>query len=126
DGKLRIGNFLEVGFWNLGFRLCLYELAPPHYRRRTADAHGAEGLSRRTPLHAAADFNRLEIVKLLLAHQANPNESASDATPLGLAVRNRNAEMVKALIAAGADVNAKGVPLDGGNILVPLAYAARV
>ena len=80
----------------------------------------------RTPLHAAADFNRLEIVKLLLAHQANPNESASDATPLGLAVRNRNAEMVKALIAAGADVNAKGVPLDGGNILVPLAYAARV
>ena len=87
----------------------------------------------RTPLHAAADFNRLEIVKLLLAHQANPNASASDGTPLGLAVRNRNAEMVKALIAAGADVNAKGVPVDSnpqalnaGNILVPLAYTARV
>ena len=80
----------------------------------------------RTPLHAAADFNRLEIVKLLLAHQANPNASASDGTPLGSAMRNRNAEMVKALIAAGADVNAKGVPVDAGNILVPLAYAARV
>src|SRR5205823_10753984 len=41
--------------------------------------------------------------------------------------------MVKALIAAEADVNAKGVPVDSnpqalnaGNILVPLAYTARV
>jgi ankyrin repeat protein len=59
------------------------------------------------PLSSAASLNRVEIVKLLLNHGANPNIADSENdTPLMAACHHGNIEIVSMLLAAGADVNA--------------------
>jgi hypothetical protein len=73
-----------------------------------------------TVLHSALDFyvynsctttkECCEVVKLLLAHGADPNPSCVAETPLQVAVRScAGLAAVQALIDAGADVNAIGV-----------------
>lgn len=57
-----------------------------------------------TPLHYASIKGRADIVKLLLAKGAQPNEVAPTGdTPLLLAVQSDNIETVQLLINAGAD-----------------------
>lgn len=63
-----------------------------------------------TPLGLAAYFGHLEVAKLLLDHQADPNIAASNqmrVAPLHSACAVSNYEIVALLIRAGADVNAK-------------------
>lgn len=52
-------------------------------------------------------FHRTEIIKLLLAHGANPNliDKKSRDTPISLAIRHGNIVTIKIFIDNGADVN---------------------
>ena len=62
-----------------------------------------------------------EVVKLLLAHKADPREpDANGITPLMYAVDLGDLPSVKALVAAGADVNA-----GRGNGATPMLWAAN-
>ena len=64
---------------------------------------GHEGL---TPLHVAIDKCNLEIVKLLLKHNADPNRLNNyEDTPLYLAVSKGHLEIVKELLNNGAEVD---------------------
>ncbi len=78
---------------------------------KTLIAHGADlnslDADGRTPLHVAADCNRVEIVTLLIDAGADVNkrEEQYGRTPLYLAIYDRNLDIVKLLVAAGADVN---------------------
>ena len=78
---------------------------------KAADVDGYTALH-----HAAANRNRLESVKALLAHKANPNarlvkdpaKGDSNKTPIGatpffLAAQNRNVAIMRTLVASGAD-----------------------
>jgi ankyrin repeat protein len=83
-----------------------------------------------TPLYFAIQFNRTDIVDLLLAGHADPNalvmsgvqfnRYGGNATPLQLAVLLGNERQASILIAAGAHVDAKGTT---GR--TPLDYAVR-
>lgn len=57
----------------------------------------------RSVLYVAAFANQLEIVKVLLAKGANPNEQHKG--PIIAAIVNNNCEMMEALLNAGADVH---------------------
>ena len=80
---------------------------PDSRQRRAADARHSEGQS--TPLDYAVLMNRLEVVEILLAHEAAVNRPG--LTPLHLAARRGEARIAQSLIAHGADVNARD---DGG------------
>ena len=58
-------------------------------------------------LHAAAIFNEVEVVRVLLRHGA-PHSAAGKGgwTPLAIAARGGGAGVVAALLAAGADPDA--------------------
>ncbi|MBV8276318.1 MAG: ankyrin repeat domain-containing protein [Verrucomicrobia bacterium] len=59
-----------------------------------------------TGLMVAAERGRVDIVKLLLDHKADPNAAGRDAgTALMLAAENNQPEIVKLLIGRGADPN---------------------
>lgn len=52
-----------------------------------------------TPLHWAVKHHLLDMTRLLLDHNADPNKKDSfERTPLLIAVRNGNLELVMALI----------------------------
>ena len=79
-----------------------------------------------TPLHVAAFCGRLEIVKMLLDLDANPNaETEGSETPLGLVSRGRynsqenGTSIARLLLERGVDVNASAKGL-----LTPLHFAA--
>jgi hypothetical protein len=57
-------------------------------------------------LHAVFPKGSLAVVKILLAHGANPNVSNGTNTALMLAARDGSMEIVQALLTAGADLNA--------------------
>ena len=74
----------------------------------------------RTPLHIAADCNKIEAVAALISHGADVNARDKDqCTPLHAAAVNNEIEAVAALISHGADVNAREE--DGET---PLMYAS--
>jgi ankyrin repeat protein len=79
------------------------------------------------PLHAAASFGKLEIVKILLAagcdinRQPNSESTLADGTALHSAVRGRKVDVVRFLLEKNADVNARAKFLDG---VTPLHLAA--
>ncbi|MCJ1676742.1 ankyrin repeat domain-containing protein [Streptomyces sp. APSN-46.1] len=84
-----------------------------------ADAEGT------TALYAAAVQGRPEIVRLLLAHGADPDAESrgpTDGTPLCAAASWGHAESVRELLAHGAD---PGLREDGGTGLTPLEWALR-
>ena len=61
-----------------------------------------------TPLHEVAQRSHVELVRLLLDHEANPNVPGGDenVTPLHDAILSGNADIVQALIEKGADKTA--------------------
>ena len=63
-----------------------------------------------TGLHEAARHGRLEAVRLLLKHGANPNarESGDNTYPLHWAAAHRHLKIVRALLDAGGDVHGFG------------------
>jgi ankyrin repeat protein len=63
-----------------------------------------------TALHSAAQRERLDVARLLIANGADPNarEAGDNTSPLHWAAATRNAEMVLALLDAGADVHGFG------------------
>ena len=70
----------------------------------------SERYSRHTPLHLAIDICNLEIVKLLLKHNANPNRlNDKGDTPLYLAVSKGHIEIVKELLNNGAEVDKRSL-----------------
>ena len=61
-----------------------------------------------TPLGSAAHFDQEEVVRLLLAHHADPNicsQNGYNSYPLHAALNNNNDQISKMLIEAGAEVN---------------------
>lgn len=73
-----------------------------------------------TPLLAAAQAGQVEVVKILLAHRANPNQKVPlPFSPLIFAAKGGNLEMVQVLINSGAHVNYHGY-----KGLTPLMWAA--
>src|SRR5689334_8042304 len=71
------------------------------------NARSADGF---TPLGLAAYFGQLEIVKLLLQHDADPNIASDNqfkVAPLHSACAVSNYEIAELLLRGGADVNAK-------------------
>ena len=117
-------------------------LMPSHHEKlalfllgQGADASKTDGLGR-TPLHAAVETGKVELVKALLAHGADPNARmtkdeppfAGDftprtgfigATPFWLAARAADLNLMRILIAGGADPN-----LATSNNTTPLMVAA--
>jgi hypothetical protein len=60
-----------------------------------------------TPLHAAAGFGQIEVVKALVWFGADVNRSTNDgATPVCIAAQEGNASIVLVLASLGANVNA--------------------
>ena len=58
----------------------------------------------RTPLHWAAEYGHLEIVKVLIENKANVNEADNNGrAPLHWVIEQKNVEMVKFLMDKGAD-----------------------
>ena len=59
-----------------------------------------------TPLHYAVAFNNIEVVRLLIAHQAPINAKTNDGmTPLHLAIRGGHDEIADLLRQHGAQFN---------------------
>ena len=66
-----------------------------------------------TPLHIAASSNSVELVKLLTAKGANPNQLRKDGhTPLSASVLAGDVPVVKELLAQGGDIKARWSPQD--------------
>src|SRR5215469_13940659 len=63
-----------------------------------------------TGLHTAAQAGRVEAVRLLLAHGADPNarEAGDNTYPLHWAAARKNVDIVRALLDAGGDVHGFG------------------
>ena len=60
------------------------------------------------PIFIASALGHVEVVKLLLAHDANPNLPAEDKrTPLMVASSSNHPEVVNLLLSRGADIEAK-------------------
>lgn len=82
---------------------------------------GEQRPDRRRPLYAAAEFGRLEIVRLLLDRGADPTwpdaEESERGAALHAAARAGNLPMVRLLLAHGADPNA-GVDSAGSAMFV--------
>uniref|UniRef100_A0A8C8VPM5 Ankyrin 1 n=1 Tax=Pelusios castaneus TaxID=367368 RepID=A0A8C8VPM5_9SAUR len=71
---------------------------------------GAEGLTRRTPLHVAVHHNNLEIVRLLLPKGSSPHCSAWNGyTPLHIAAKQNQMEVASSLLQYGASANAESM-----------------
>ena len=63
----------------------------------------ATGQFGKRPLHSAAFWNDLEIIKLLIQHGADINAKDNDSnTPLAVAHRQANLNVVRALLDLGA------------------------
>lgn len=78
----------------------------------------------KTPLHFAAEYDKDEIVKLLLKNGANVNAyDMLSTTPLMTAAISGSNKTVKVLIAAGADKDAYGGP--GGATALSFAVTHR-
>jgi len=73
--------------------------------KRSYNWFGGEICIYSTPLHVAADFNNLEIMKFLLDKGADINFVTQGLTPISTAAGRGNKEAVKFLIEKGADVN---------------------
>jgi ankyrin repeat protein len=75
-------------------------------------AHGAEvnaydPFSSRTPICAAAAYDKLELAELLLTHGADPHQREdNEDTPLHYAAAFQSCALVEKLISLGVDVNA--------------------
>ena len=68
----------------------------------------SQGVNGGTALHRAASYGRTEVVKLLLAHGADPNaRDKSQNTPLHSAIATSQLEVVAVLLQRGADPNAQ-------------------
>jgi ankyrin repeat protein len=74
----------------------------------------------RTPLMWAAYHNDVQMVRLLLEHGADPNQSTYFGNPLSHACWSDSLEAAKVLIARGAKVNARDALAD----FTPLHWAA--
>lgn len=59
------------------------------------------------PLALAASNGDLNAVRILLEHQANPNNLASKKNPLFEAIKSKHYDVVDALLCAGANVDAQ-------------------
>ena len=71
---------------------------------------GACGMDGQTALHEAALWNRLEVAKLLLDANADPNVDANVThRPLRLAAKRGQPEMVQLLVDYGANPTGKSV-----------------
>jgi ankyrin repeat protein len=69
----------------------------------------AKNSNGRTPLHYAACFNHIKVVRILLAAKANTNARDNDngRTPLHFAASREHTGIIEVLLAAGVDKNAK-------------------
>eukprot|EP01118_Nematostelium_gracile_P004823 TRINITY_DN15753_c0_g1_i1.p1 TRINITY_DN15753_c0_g1~~TRINITY_DN15753_c0_g1_i1.p1 ORF type:complete len:131 (-),score=55.92 TRINITY_DN15753_c0_g1_i1:134-526(-) len=68
-----------------------------------------EGVSKRTPLHWAADFGKVEVIQYLISKGAKVNAKDNyGITPLLAAVYESHTAAVKALLDAKADPSIKG------------------
>ena len=76
------------------------------------------------PLFFAAQRGHLEVVKLLLDHDANPNVSFTFGSPIHAAARANNAVIVELLLESGADPDLKAGDFDQSPIHEAAARAA--
>lgn len=76
-----------------------------------------------TPLHSAAAADKLKIVNLLLANEADPNTREQGGfTPLHVAAQNGNTDIIRALLFGGADLDARS---EDGKLPVDMALNAN-
>ena len=76
---------------------------------KKVNANKIDLITHQSPLLAAAQNGRAEVIKLLLEHQANPNLKLKlPLSPLLIACERGNLEAVKLLISARADVQFSG------------------
>jgi ankyrin repeat protein len=90
------------------------------FPKSSNDLRVASNAGLRTPLMWAAYNNDVRMVRLLLDHGADPNQSTYFGTPLSQACWNDGFEAAALLIGRGANVNARDVIAD----FTPLHWAA--
>lgn len=66
---------------------------------------GSGAILHEVPLHTASKRGRKEVVRVLLAHGANPNFLKRGASPLHVAVAHKDVAIVKLLLESGANVS---------------------
>lgn len=90
----------------------LLEVAAMHGNASAAELllkQGAQvdGVVHHRPLHMAVLFKQVEVARVLLQHQADPNtQGTNNLTPLHEAARAGRSQLVKLLLASGADPQA--------------------
>ncbi len=133
--ELLAGNGVNPEVRGKAFGITGNEVAPLHLAASQGDTGTAEALivsakanvngrslaTQRTPLHYAAEGDRMAVADLLLQHGAEVDaQDAYGETPLHYAVREGSVATVELLISQGADVNARN-----GSGSTPLTFAVN-
>jgi ankyrin repeat protein len=101
----------HLRFWRMHSAAIEGDLAALQTFLDAGDDINAFDVTGQTPLHFAAEHNRIPAMRFLLAHGADVNaidESVCGDTPLGSVAGNCSLEVAQLLISAGADPHIRG------------------
>ncbi len=104
-------NACQSDGWHALALACLFhQMEVVKYLLRAGAAVNApiRNIERWAPLHVALNVRNLEMVRLLLNHDADPNVRAHNGyTPVHLAAQNGDIEILRLLLFYGADIEVK-------------------
>ena len=117
-----VNAYSEDGFQPLGLACYFGHFEAAEYLVKAGapiNSLSRNGL-RAAPIQSAAAGGHVEIVRMLLEHQADPNvREQGGYTPLHAAAQNGDEAMIRTLLLGGADLNARSndgkIPLDLAN-----------
>lgn len=117
-----VNAYAKDGFQPLGLACYFGHLEAAQYLVKAGAALNSPSRNgiRAAPIQSAAAAGHVDIVRMLLEHQADPNvREQGGYTPLHVTAQNGDEAMVRVLLYGGADLNARSndgkIPLDLAN-----------